>query len=94
MALTPKQIVAANIRFIRKQKGLTQAQAAARIGWTQQAWGPYESGEISMGIEVLSDIARALDTTMSELVSVEKVHSQPFPKVRTVRQGKKQAAPS
>lgn len=65
-----KQLVAANIRYARKQQGLTQSEAAERIGVIQQTWQTYESGNVSIGIEVLSDIARALDTTMAELVSV------------------------
>lgn len=68
--MNPKQLVAANIRYARKQQGLTQYQAAERIGWTQQAWAAYETGEKSIGIEVLADIARALDVTMADLVSV------------------------
>lgn len=68
--MNPKQLVAANIRFARKQQGLTQAEAAERIGVIQQTWQTYESGNVSIGIEVLAEIARALDTTMAELVSV------------------------
>jgi transcriptional regulator with XRE-family HTH domain len=65
-----KQLVAANIRYQRKQQGLTQSQAAERIGWTQQAWAAYETGEKSVGIEVLADIARALETTPEALIAV------------------------
>lgn len=74
--MNPKEIVAANIRARRKQLGLTQTEAADRIGWKQQAWAPYETGDRSVGVEVLADIAAALETTMSELVSIEIVQSK------------------
>lgn len=68
--MNPKQLVAANIRYMRKRLFLTQAEAAERIGVTQSTWQTYESGNVSIGIEVLADIARALDVTMADLVSI------------------------
>lgn len=68
--MTPKELVAANIRVIRKRQRLTQGEAATRIGWTQQTWGDYERGDISPGVEVLAQITRALETSMAELVSL------------------------
>ncbi len=74
--MNAKQLVAANIKYARKQLGLTQFEAAERIGVTQPTWQTYESGNVSIGIEVLADIARALETTMSALVDTEIRYSR------------------
>ena len=84
--MTPKQMVAANIRFLRKGLGLTQKQAAQRIGWEQPTWAEYEKGDKSIGIDVLADIARALETTMSELVRTDlQIQEKAVPKAATGR---------
>lgn len=74
--MNPKELVSANIRARRRTLGLSQSETGARLGWTQQGWGMYEKGERSIGVEVLADIARALETTMAELVSNEIVQSK------------------
>lgn len=41
-----KTAVAENaIRAARTKAGLTQEQAAHRVGWTQAAWAQFESGD-------------------------------------------------
>lgn len=92
--MNPRELFAANMRSFRKRLGLTQTQAGARIGWTQQQWGIYESGEKSPGIEVLFDIARALETTPSMLVDTTIQHEQKAEpkKLHTERRGQKQGA--
>lgn len=66
--MNSKQIVAASIRARRKELGLTQAQAGARIRITQQSWGEYESGNQSITIETLLEIASALEIDARELL--------------------------
>lgn len=51
----------------REQEGLTQAQAAERIGITQQSWSRYESGRVPE-----PDIIRQIvDRTKGDAVPIE-----------------------
>ncbi|MCD6319666.1 MAG: helix-turn-helix transcriptional regulator [Candidatus Desulfofervidaceae bacterium] len=53
--------IGARIRFIRKQKGLTQMQLAERVGVSFQQIQKYEKGKDRIFVERLQQIARALD---------------------------------
>lgn len=55
---------------LRRDKGLSQAEAGARIGMTSQGWGLYESGRRS-GLfrpDVQRRLASALDATPEDLM--------------------------
>jgi UDP-N-acetylglucosamine 1-carboxyvinyltransferase len=81
-----KQIVAANIRFKRKQLGLTQANAANQMKVTQQTWQQYESGNQDLRIETLQEIAKTLNVDVLDLISATD------PKARAEPQAKKKKA--
>lgn len=55
------------IRKWRKQKNLTQAQLAKRIGKSASSVTKYEAGESRIPFEVLQRIADVLDVTLSDL---------------------------
>lgn len=60
---------------LRRQKGLSQAEAGSRIGMTSQGWGLYESGRRS-GLfrpDIQRRLVSALDATPEELM----LHLQP-----------------
>lgn len=48
------------IRDTRRQRGLRQQDAAARIGWDQSRWSQYETGHRVPTVETLALMARAL----------------------------------
>jgi transcriptional regulator with XRE-family HTH domain len=43
--MKPGATVENPIRTARARAGLTQEQAAARVGWTQAAWAQFENGD-------------------------------------------------
>lgn len=58
------------IRTLRERGGLTQADAAAEIGITRQAWQNYESGnrQTILRSDLQDDIAKALGLTRQDLL--------------------------
>lgn len=57
------------LRELREEHGLTQQEAASRIGITQSAMSRFESGERGFGIAELRIIARAYGKTLAELLA-------------------------
>ena len=66
----PLRTIGRNIRLIRKQKGLTQQDLAAKIGRSRQQVSNYEKGDckdlLSMG-NMLEALATALNCTTRDL---------------------------
>ena len=59
------------ISLLRKQKGLTQAELAARIGVTDKAVSRWETGKGFPDISLLPPLAQALGTSVTELLAGE-----------------------
>lgn len=59
-----KQSIIAQLRDLRKQRGLTQKQLADMIGQTQQRIAEIESGEFSPSLETLKPILKALNAEL------------------------------
>ena len=57
-----------NLKRLREQSGLSQAELAKRCGVTQQAIDRYERDLMKPNILVGVYIAKALETTVEELV--------------------------
>lgn len=57
-----------NLRARRAQLGLRQTQAADRAGMDPAQWSRIERGVQSPGVKLLTQVARALDTTPSMLL--------------------------
>ncbi|MDF2934699.1 MAG: family transcriptional regulator [Paenibacillaceae bacterium] len=57
---------------LRKKRGLTQEQLAAKVGVSAGAVSKWETGGSSPDIFLLSPLARALDTTPDELLSFHR----------------------
>lgn len=60
MALTLREIVAANVRRLRKERGLSQEELAHRIGIDRNYVGMIERRENSPTIDMIERFARAL----------------------------------
>lgn len=56
------------LKSIRKNKGLTQVQLAAKIGCTQKDISRWENGERVPNIQSLKSIAEALGCKLDDLV--------------------------
>lgn len=63
--------IAENIRFFRKQAGLTQEELAARFGSRKTLICNYEIGRNTPDIETLWELADIFDITIDELVGRE-----------------------
>ncbi|MDY5932954.1 MAG: helix-turn-helix transcriptional regulator [Eubacteriales bacterium] len=63
--------IAENIRFFRKQAGLTQEELAARFGSRKTLISNYETGRNTPDIETLWELADIFDITIDELVGRE-----------------------
>lgn len=63
--------IAENIRFFRKQAGLTQEELAARFGCRKTLISNYEIGRNTPDIETLWELADIFDITIDELVGRE-----------------------
>lgn len=63
--------IAENIRFFRKQVGLTPEELAARFGSRKTLISNYEIGRNTPDIETLWELADIFDITIDELVGRE-----------------------
>src|SRR5262249_19977770 len=59
--------VGANVRKLRKLKGLTQEELAWRVGNTHRHIGQVERGEVNVTIDILTDIAANLSVDPADL---------------------------
>ena len=60
-----------NVKTRRQELGLTQSVAAGKAGLTQAFWAQIESGQRSPRLDILADIATALNTTPDAILSPE-----------------------
>ena len=58
-----------NIRFLRKQKGLTQEQFAEKVGINRSVVGAYEEGRASPPLETLLKMAELFQITADDFIS-------------------------
>ena len=65
------QLIAQQLKTLRRKQGLTQTQLAEKIGLTQAAIASYESGRIQLVDVVLFDLAKVLNATTDELLGVK-----------------------
>ena len=61
--------VGMQIAYLRKQKGLTQAELGARLNVTFQAVSKWERGETLPDTAVLPELARVLETTIDNILT-------------------------
>lgn len=64
------------IKALRKQKKISQKDLAEKLGITSNTLYRYEHGDISISLEMLANIAEALDMSFLELVGDTKENRQ------------------
>lgn len=62
-------IISKNIKYLRKQKGLTQEQFASKIGIKRSLLGAYEEGRADPRLNNLLNIAKEFDVSVDVLIS-------------------------
>lgn len=62
--MSKKQSIIAQLRALRKQRGITQKELAEKIGQTQQRIAEIESGQYSPSLDTLKPILKALNAEL------------------------------
>src|SRR5688572_7895184 len=62
---------ASNLSFLRKKKGLTQAEVATALGLKRNTFSNYETTHSEPDLGTLEKIASFFDISLDELLSVE-----------------------
>ena len=81
MFMTKRNIaIGENIKSYRKKNKLTQKELADILGKTESSIRKYEKGEVTVPIDVLDDIARALHVSFYDLIKYNypKKETTPF----------------
>ena len=66
-----KSIVSKNLGALRKQRGLTQAELAEKLNYSDKAISRWEKGDTLPDLNVLYDICQFYGITMNDLVGEE-----------------------
>lgn len=80
------QIIAQNLIKFRKESGLTQAEVAEKINYSDKSVSKWESGNGVPDVYTLMQLAKLYGTTLSELVGEEE--RKPEKKVKKYTLGK------
>ena len=67
-----RQIVARNLRILRKQKGLSQEELAFQAGINRNYVGQIEREEKSPTIDVIEKLAKPLDVRPEKLFEINR----------------------
>ena len=78
MELT-KELIAKNIKEIRKAKGISQLELANRLRFSQAYIAMLEKGKRDFDTELLNKIAEALDVSVAELLTPPEEREQVDP---------------
>jgi transcriptional regulator with XRE-family HTH domain len=76
--------LAANLRRLREERGLSQQQMAERSGVPRPTWTSLESGNANPTLAVLSKAADALGVSIEELIGPPRTACQFFPAAEAV----------
>ncbi|MEG2453873.1 MAG: helix-turn-helix transcriptional regulator, partial [Clostridia bacterium] len=68
-----RQIIASNLIRLRKVSGLTQAELAQKINYTDKSVSKWERGEGAPDIFVLNQLAEIYKVTVNDIIGVKKV---------------------
>ncbi len=68
MNIEYQQVFGKRVRELRKERGLSQVELAAKVGIDRSYMGFLERGERNPSLEVIAKIAEALGVTPDELL--------------------------
>lgn len=71
-----KSVVSKNLGSLRKQRGLTQAEVAERLNYSDKAISRWEKGDTLPDINVLYEICEFYGITMNDLVGEDEVKAK------------------
>ncbi len=70
----------ANLKYLRSQRGLTQARLSEQAGLPRSTLATLETGEGNPTLSVLARLSMALQVSIEELLSTPRANCQFFPK--------------
>lgn len=59
------------LKQARKEKGLTQTQAAEKLGLSQQTWQRFETGKYDLKMSTIYNICKLLDISADWLLGLK-----------------------
>ncbi len=77
--MTDRSIIGQKIAFLRKMKGLTQAELAEQLGVSPQAVSQWERSETMPDILTLPRIAEIFDENISAILGLEELNAEKAP---------------
>jgi transcriptional regulator with XRE-family HTH domain len=77
----PAAHLAANVRLLREERGLSQQRIAELAGVPRPTWASLESGSANPTLSVLSRVAAGLQVSIEELIGAPRTAVQFFPAV-------------
>lgn len=72
-----RKLVGDNVRRVRGERGITQEQLAEQSGFSQQYISDLERGRRNPTVVSLFELAQALETTPTVLISLREPADQP-----------------
>ena len=66
------KLVGENLKYARKNKGLTQAQLAKELNKYQSDYSEYETGKIQLDYEKIAYLCKRLDITPNDLFGFDE----------------------
>ena len=67
-----KKIIGNNLKYIRYQSGLSQEKFYEQYHLSTKYFASIERGEINIGVELLSALAKVLNVSVAELVTYDE----------------------
>lgn len=78
VAPVDEETIARRIRELRKQRGLTQVELAAKVGIDQTLLSTYERGTVRIHGAMVAALAKALRTTTDEVLGLKEPKGNGF----------------
>lgn len=71
--MTLSQAVGQRLKQVRKEKGITQAEAGKAVKQVQQAYAKYESGQIQLDYDKMVKLCRLFDCSSDYLLGLTDI---------------------
>jgi transcriptional regulator with XRE-family HTH domain len=71
--------IAKNLKYLRKKRGLKQADIRSQLGITRSTWSNYENGITAPAIDDLINFSRFFGITLDELILQDLNLKDPLP---------------
>ncbi len=70
------ELLGERLEQLRKERGITQVEMAAKLGISQPVISKYERGELRLHGELIVKVAQILHVSTDELLGLQKAHQR------------------